>query len=268
MTKTEGLEEMINSEIFLPRILTIDIETSPIVAYTWGPKWETNLIEVVEQGQIICYSAKYLNGKQITKALPDYKGYKPGKLDDKNLVKDIHKLISNSDIVVTQNGVNFDMKYINSRFLIHNLPPASPYKNIDTKIEAKRYLRMPSYSLDDMGEYFGLGRKMEHEGFALWKKCMAGDKQAWNKMKKYNAQDVLLTEKVYLKLRPFMKTHPNVAAFDEVVGCPKCGSEDFQKRGYQVNTSVKYQRVQCNDCHGWYKIGKAIPLEYKPGVNI
>jgi DNA polymerase elongation subunit (family B) len=277
MVKDYGeLENMIRKEE-VPRILVIDIETSPIIAYTWGPKWETNLIEVVQQGKIICYSAKWLNGNQVTKALPDYKGYRNGKVDDSRIIQDIHKLLDASDIVVTQNGVDFDTKYINARFVEHGLPPPSPYKNVDTKREAKKYLRMPSYSLDDMGKFFGLGEKLPHEGWTLWKKCMAGDPKAWNKMKQYNAQDVKLTEKVYLKLRPYMKTHPNVITYNSTTkaeikemstgDCPKCGSEHTQARGYAVNATTTYGRAQCQDCGGWYRYGKALRKNINPGVN-
>lgn len=276
MVKDYGeLEKMVMNDK-APKILVIDIETSPIVAYTWGPKWETNLIEVVEQGQIICYSAKWLNGNQVTKALPDYKGYKKGVIDDTRLIMDIHKLLDESDIVVTQNGIDFDTKYINARFLEHGLPPPSPYKNVDTRREAKKYLKMPSYSLDDMGKYFGLGHKLEHEGFNLWKKCMAGDIKAWRRMKEYNCQDVKLTEQVYLKLRPFMKTHPNTSTYKgwdkpnkqiDTGDCPKCESSNTQARGYIVNSTTTYGRAQCQDCGGWYRYGKALRRDSRPGVN-
>lgn len=245
------------------KILTLDIETSPIIAYTWGPKWETNIIEFLEQSKIICYSAKWLDGKQITKALPDYSGYKKGKVDDKKIVKDIHTLLDAADIVVTQNGVQFDIKTLNARFLEHGLPPPSPYKQIDTKLEAKKYLRLPSHKLDDMGEYFHIGRKLEHEGFNLWLKCINGDMSAWNLMKKYNAQDVRLTEDFYIKIRPFMKTHPNITLYREEGSCPKCGSGHYQNRGFYTLTSAKYKRAQCQDCGGWYKYGKPLPLNNK-----
>lgn len=263
ITKIRGLENMINESNREAKILTIDIETSPLIAYSWGPKWETNLIEILEPGQIICYSAKWLNGPQITKGLIDYPGYKANKIDDKRIMKDIYSLLDNADIVVTQNGIDFDIRYINARLVANNMPPPSPYKQIDTKKEARKITKMPSHSLDDMGKYFNLGHKLEHEGFDLWKKCISGEKKSWNLMKKYNAQDVLLTEKIYLKLRPFMKTHPNITLYSEKPGCTVCGSEDYQKRGFYVLTSGKYQRASCNDCGHWYRYGKAIPLENK-----
>ena len=30
--------------------------------------------------------------------------------------------------------------------------------------------------------------------------------------------------------------------------CPKCGSEDFIKRGFQLNLGERKQRYQCKDC--------------------
>jgi DNA polymerase III epsilon subunit-like protein len=234
-----------------PRILTVDIEVSPITAYSWGPKYETNLLHVLEPGKVMSYSAKWLGGKQVTKGLPDYTGYKPGKVDDKKIMSDLHKLLDEADIVVTQNGVSFDLKYINTRFLAHGMAPPSPYKVVDTKREAKKYLRLPSNSLDDMGQYFNLGKKEEHKGFGLWLDCIAGDEAAWRKMLSYNAQDVRLTEKVYLKILPYMRTHPNVGSFLEDTVCGKCGSGALQKRGYSRSLSTVYQRWQCSDCGGW-----------------
>lgn len=234
-----------------PKILTFDIETTPIIAYSWGPKWEANLIEVIEESKILSFSAKWLGGEHVTKGWINYKGYRNGLKDDRAIVKDIWELLDKSDIIITQNGIDFDLRTVNSRFIYHGLNPPSPYKVIDTKREAKKYLRLPSNSLDDIGAYFGLGRKQEHEGFPLWKKCMEGDRKAWKKMLSYNRNDVLLTEKLYLKLRPWLKTHPNISSlvFDQT--CPKCGSASLQSRGYHRTHVALYHSYQCQKCGGW-----------------
>jgi hypothetical protein len=270
--KYEGLEQMINTRDKgvnkTPRILTIDIETSPIIAYSWGPKWETNLIKEIKPGMIISYSAKWLGGKQVTRGLIDYKGYKKGVVNDDRIIQDIHKLLDEADIVVGQNSKNYDVKFITTRILANGLPPPSPFKQVDTKQEAKKYLRLSSNSLEDMSTYFGIGNKLHHEGFELWEKCMAGDERAWNIMKKYNAQDVRLTEQIYLKLRPLMKTHPNVGVYTDTKGaCPKCNSTNVNLRGFVYNATTKYQRARCMDCTGWYRVGKPIKLNNKPGVG-
>lgn len=250
-----------------PKILFIDLETTPIEAYTWGPKWETNLIEFTEHSRILSYSAKWLDGVHITKGWLDYKGYKPGALDDKAIVMDLWSLLDKADIVVAQNGNSFDLKIMNARFAFHKLTPPSPYKSLDTKLEARKYLRLPSNSLDDICDYFGIGRKLHHEGFPLWKACMAGDKAAWGRMKKYNKWDVVLLEKVYLLLLPWMKNHPNVGMYIGKLVCPKCGSGKMQSRGVSVNQTTSYKRVQCQDCGGWSR-GPSIKRDIKPLVSI
>lgn len=244
------------------------METSPIQAFTWGPKWETNLIEVIEQSRILSYSAKWLGGKHITKGWPDYKGYKKGVLNDKEIVKDIWELLNEADVVVAQNGKSFDIKVITTRFIYYGLAPTSPYKVIDPKIEAKRYLRLASNSLDDICDYFGIGRKMEHEGFGLWKKCMAGDKSAWKRMLRYNRHDVILMEQVYLLIRPYMKTHPNLGMYTDKTVCPKCGSsKGFKRGGFYSNSTTKYQIFRCKDCRGWTRTTLNL-RETKPLVSI
>ncbi len=235
------------------KILLLDIETSPIRAYTWGPKWETNLIEVMEQSKLLSFSAKWIGGKSITKGLPDYRGYKKGVVDDRSICKELHDLLDGADIVVAHNGQAFDVKTVNARFLANGLNPSTPYRVVDTKTQVKKHFRLPSNSLDDICSYFGLGRKMEHEGFPLWKRCMAGERSAWYKMLKYNKHDVILLEKLYLLIRPWLTTHPNMGAYSErPYACSKCGTVGkLQRRGWNKNKVSKSPRYQCQECGGW-----------------
>lgn len=246
-----------------PKILFFDIETAPHLGYVWE-KWETNVIAFEEYGYILSFSAKWYGGKQITKGLIDYQGYRKNKKNDREIVKELWKLFDEADFLVAHNGDQFDIKKCNSRFSYYNLPPPRPYRSIDTKKMAKGRFGFVSNSLDDLGDYLGMGRKVSTGGFDLWRKCMAGDKEAWKKMKKYNAQDVNLLEKIYLHLRPYMK---NPVFHDEEGVCPKCGSKRFQKRGFSVNAGVVRQRFQCMDCGGWSHSAKGERIGY-PNKNI
>lgn len=257
---------MSNKSLDTPAILVVDLETSPIQAYTWGPKWETNILEFIEHSKILSYSAKWLNGHQITKGLPDYKGYKKGELDDRAIVKDLWNLLDEADLVIGQNSKAFDEKIMNARFLFHGLTPPSPYKSVDTRNEARRYLRLPSYKLDDMCDYFGIGRKLEHEGFPLWLKCMAGDKKAWRKMLRYNKADTLLTEKLYLQIRPWVKV--NTGIFYGKTVCSRCGGRKLQRRGLQKNITTTYIRLHCQSCGGWQRLPQGEMLNIKPTVSL
>jgi len=248
------------------KILLLDIETTPLTAYAWGPKWETNLIEVTRYMHVLSYSAKWLDGKQITKGWPNYKGYKKGKFDDKKIVLDIWNLLDEADVVIAHNGRQYDIKVLNARFAFHKLTPPSNYRVVDTKIEAKKYFRLPSNKLDDIGDFFNVGRKIQHEGFPLWLGCMAGDNSSWKKMLDYNKQDVLLLEKAYLILRPWINNHPNVGIYSDREVCPKCGSEDIQFRGFARNATTIYRRAQCKSCGGWMRSTKNLS-EHKPLVN-
>jgi DNA polymerase III epsilon subunit-like protein len=148
----------------------------------------------------------------------------------------------------------FDFKKINTRFIANGMPPVSPFKPIDTLKIARRYFAFNSNKLDDLGEFLGLGRKLHHEGKELWRKCMAGDEKAWRVMRRYNKQDVILLEKVYLELLPWMKEHPNLGMYNDELVCPKCGSDDIQMRGYAMNQTTKYRRFMCNNCGGWGRV--------------
>ena len=197
----------------------------------------------------MCFSAK--GDEHITKGLPDYPGYKKGSEDDRKLVKELWHLLDKAEIVIAQNGDAFDLKKINTRFAYYGMPPPSPYRTVDTLKVARRYFAFNSNKLDYLGEYLGLGRKIKHEGFELWKRCIDGDLKAWKQMKAYNRQDVVLLEKVYLHLLPWIKNHPNLDNYSDTTVCPKCGSKELQRRGYQFNQTTKYARIQCKNCGGW-----------------
>lgn len=234
-------------------ILLFDIETSPNFGAYFQLYREGNIVWTTSHWYMLSFAYKWL-GEKTSKcfALPDFKTYQKDKENDKELVLELWKLLDKADIVIAHNGVAFDTKKTNSRFIYHRIPPPSPYQEIDTKLVAKRYFKFDSNKLDDLGDYLKIGRKIQTGGFVLWKSCLDGDLKAWNTMKKYNKQDVQLLESVYLAMRPYMKTHPNRALMGGLkVACPKCKSLRIQKRGYIYTRVSVLQRYHCDDCGGW-----------------
>lgn len=234
------------------KILLVDIETSPNIGYTWG-KYEQNVVEFTKEWHMLSFSCKWLGDKGArVYSLPDYPSYKKDPTNDKALVKELWKYLDEADIVIGHNLDSFDVKMSNIRFLYHGMNAPSSYKTIDTKKVAKRFLRLNSNKLDDIGETFGLGRKVHTGGFALWTGCLAGDKKSWKLMCKYNKQDVILLEKVYLHLRPWMTNHPNLNVLQGTQwACPSCGSEKTQSRGTAMTKNGRRKRYQCQDCGAW-----------------
>lgn len=235
-----------------PRILVWDIETSPMISYNWSA-YESNALEIIEEPQILCFAYKWLGDKSVTViGQCDLAGYKAGRNDDRKLVALIHQLFDQADIVVAHNGDSFDQKTAQSRMMAHGMKPPSPYKQIDTKKVAKKYGRFSRNKLDDLSKQFGFGRKMENEGWALWKKVLGGDKKAWETMKKYNKIDVELEEKLYLHLRPWIQNHPSISVLtDRPDSCVKCGSSNMRTGGFFATKVGRKKRYQCLDCGGW-----------------
>ncbi len=233
------------------KILLYDIETAPNLAYVWG-KYEQNVISYEEEWYMLSFAYKWFGEKQThVKALCDFKGYRRGAMDDKELVKALHELFNEADVVIAHNGDQFDQKKSNARFIYHGLTPPRPYRQIDTKKVAKKYFRFNSNKLDDIGQLLKLGKKLPTGGFDLWLGCMAGEQKAWQTMKKYNVQDVILLEKVYLKMRGWIGNHPSMALLNDTMdACPNCGADKkhIVKNGSYHNRVTKVQVWGCRQC--------------------
>lgn len=236
------------------KILILDIETAPNIAYVWGA-WKQNIYQKqwLEKGHIMSISWKYLGENKI-----HYMENRTSK--DLRIVKKIYQLLDEADIVVAHNGQRFDLPVILGRGVVHGLTPPSPYFIVDTFQVARRELRLVSNSLANLCEELGLPMKQDHKkfpGFELWLECLRGNDEAWQEMKEYNIHDVVSLEALYLRLRPYIRNHPNVARVSESgeVACAKCGSTNIQYRGYYYTAAgLCYRRFVCKDCGGWGRV--------------
>lgn len=236
------------ARIYTPKIVFWDLENSPNVGYTWG-KWQQDVIEFVDEWKLLSFSVKYQGGKQFTKCLADYEGYEPGRLDDNALVRELWGYLDDADVLVAHNGDRFDMRKAYTRFIELGLDPPQPSLTIDTLKQAKKHFAFNSNKLDDLGRRLGVGRKSKTGGFELWRECMAGDLKAWNRMKRYNAQDVRLLESVYERIRPYMTAHPNMnVILNRVDGCPKCENKTVTHKGYRYTATGRARRFWCDNC--------------------
>jgi len=237
--------------------LLLDIETSPNLAYVWGI-WEqnVNVNHMVSSSTTLCWAAKWLGDKKVM--FDSIHSSSP-----KKMLKGIHDLLDEADVVIHYNGRKFDIPTLNKEFLLSGMLPPSPYKQIDLLLVARGAFRFQSNKLDYVAQQLGLGRKTSHEGFQLWVKCMERDAPAWKRMKKYNINDVVLLERVYLKMLPWIKGHPNHGDHGEDMVCVNCGSKRVHRRGTSVNASGRYSRYQCGDCGTWGRT-RATPQTKNP----
>jgi RNase_H superfamily len=238
-----------------PRILTIDIETSPLESYTWGI-WEQNvgLDQIKTEWSILAFAAKWLGDKKVIYS--DTGGRGAGKVrDDKKLVGEIWELLDKADLIVAQNGARFDLKKINARLVTHGYGPYSPVRVIDTLLIAKKHFGFTSNKLEWQSKYLTAAPKSKHKkfpGFELWLECLKDNPAAWAEMRKYNKQDVIATEELYLRQRPWIAQHPNLGTFNsDGPTCPKCDDPHVVKKGIVTTQQGRYQQYQCKNCGGW-----------------
>jgi hypothetical protein len=91
---------------------------------------------------------------------------------------------------------------------------------------------------------------MEHEGIGLWDKCVHHDERALKKMLAYNKRDVVVLEELYLKIRPWIKGHPNLALYidtDRTI-CTNCMNDELEWGGFYTTPSGRYKAFRCNKC--------------------
>lgn len=227
------------------KTLIIDIETTPHRVDTWG-LWNQNvgINQIHEPTGLLCFAAKWRGERTVT--FRDMRTYG-------DMVDTAHRLVHEADAVVGFNHIPFDMPHLNREFLVNHFTPPAPYKNIDLLRVFRKQFKFASNKLAYVAaQLLPEGEtKVKHEGHELWIKCIQGDEAAWEKMKEYNIQDVLITEKLYNLVVPWIPGHPNVALIDGTGGCPQCGrAGGMTKQGFSYTGTGKYQRYKCG-CGSW-----------------
>jgi len=248
------------------RILTLDLETSPILGYVWALR-DQNLSpeQIVEDWSVLCYCARWLGESKIIRGHCGGRG-KGWVRDDRRLMRELWDLLDEADIVVAQNGKKFDIKMINGRMIQQGMKPYSPIRIIDTLLNSRDRFRFPTHKLAYQSRVLTDTPKSDHRkfpGWELWMEVLADNPAAWREMLAYCEIDVLACEKVYLEQRPWIRRHPNLGAYaeDKNMRCTNCSSDHLQRRGYETTQQGRYPRFKCMECGTWMR-GKAQQLSH------
>lgn len=193
---------------------------------------------------ILCIGYKWV-GEKKTHCLTGWD------MSQKEMLTKTLELLEEADGVISKNGIRFDIPWIRTELLKYELPPMPKLTHIDLEKAARAYFRFLSNKLDYIVQYLGIGKKVDHEGFPLWVKVMAGNKTARKQMVAYCKGDLIITEGLYKRMGPHIENHPAIRAFG-AMACTFCHSKKTQKRGPRYTACFKIQRHSCNDCGKWF----------------
>lgn len=219
------------------RILVFDTETSDLKA---------------NFGHMLLWAAKFIDDPEIYSARIDENseyGKSPrSMIDDKRIVTELRDLVDSADAVVYHYGDRFDLRFLNTRCLEHDILPPGKVTSIDTWKIAKYNLAMTSNRLKTLAESFGGNNQKGELEKEQWKLAVHGDKYVLNAMMNYCMDDVKATEAVYLKLRPLIWNHPITHHKEGDTICPACGSENTGGNGTRRTKHYINYRQRCLDC--------------------
>jgi len=226
------------------KLLYLDIETTPHEGTFWNlfPKY-IPINQLRKPTEVLCWAAKWEGDRDVIFR----------RTGDEDFIEKMHGLLDEADAVCHYNGKAFDIKHLNREFAVRGLTPPSPYAQIDLLSVVRQNFKLASNKLDYVCRYFGLGTKVKHVGIELWYDCMDEDPTAWRMMTRYNKRDTVLLPKLYKFLRPWIKSHPNVALYMDTdrPTCGTCGSTQLQSRGSYRTKACVYRRWHCTGCGTW-----------------
>lgn len=244
-----------------PKVLYLDIETSPHLADVWGLfNQNISLSQLRAPSGMICVTGKF-HGQRPKFFSNFYQSHD-------EMLAGIHGMMDASDVIVTYNGKSFDIPILQREFLLGGFPPPAPSRQVDLYRVVRSNFKFASNKLAFVSKALGLEGKVEHSGHDLWVKCMNGDRKAWKLMMKYNVQDVVLLEEMYEKLKPWIWNGPNAQLYGAGEDtCPGCGSGDLRREGFAYLTAGRYQRWQCRSCGAWSRGNSRLDGVTRTGIN-
>lgn len=230
-------------------ILFLDIETLPLEVYVWGLK-NNDYIQpgnIIKDWSIACWSAKWIfDSKTYGQVVTPQEAVER---KDDSVLESIWKLMDKADIVVTQNGKEFDLKRLNTKFVLAGFPPPMYYSHIDTLVVLRSKFAFSSNKLDYVNEVLGINQKspMEMED---WIGCTKGQEESLKKMLKYCKRDVGIHEEMYLKIRPWISPHANLGIYADTDKdcCPNCQSTELKWNGRYSTAVGVYDAFRCVSC--------------------
>ena len=243
--------------------LFADIETSPNIGLFWRAGYKQNISydNIIQERGIICIGYKWENAKKAECLQWDENQ------DDREMLEKFTNILAEADEVVFHNGDRFDLPWIRSRALMHEIPAWPEPKSVDTLQWARRRFYFNSNRLDYLGEILTGAGKLKTE-YGMWKDILLRKcPKAMAKMVKYCKQDVVKLQEVYEKLAAYVpaKTHVSVLNGGEKWMSPfaaNCTDVFFNKTYVTAAGTLKHY-MRCNATNRIYTISDRAYQDYR-----
>ena len=246
------------------RLLVYDIETSLVEANVWWTgKQYIRHQQLRNEAKIISIAWKWAGQDKVHYLTWDKDHC------DKLMVSKFLEEYNKASVVIGQNNNSFDNKWIATRAAKHGLYVDRFIKSFDIMRMAKRYFRLPSFSMAYMAKYFGLTLKQSHEGLHMWHMIQYGtpkeQKEYLKKMVEYNKGDIVTTEELYFTLKPYFAAVTNNAVKNGLPkwACPISGSLNVVHKKTNYTEAGTVQRIlYCKDTKHQFKVTNKTYIDY------
>lgn len=242
------------------KVLIYDVELSKGIYYAF-PSFKPVRLNISDkiQGQFMLSAAwRWWGEEEITmvSVLDDKRRFRRDHSDDYHVVKELHKVFSEADIVVGHHVDGFDTKHLAFLSYIHDLPPLPTVHSIDTLKQARRRFKNDSLSMDEITKRRSLTHKTDVPNKnKVWNDATSGCPIAIQTIADYNIEDIHVQTEMFEDMLPWMASIPSLhlaEGRDNVNRvCQACGeTEDLNWNGYSYNKTrtTKYRRFRCKSC--------------------
>ena len=243
------------------RVVTLDIERIPGRARVKhrgltieGEFWDLNgwkhtigrrihADDVLEWPRTICAAWKWYDQADVEFAAE----WEVGGYD--GFMRAVWDVFNDADLIIGHNADRFDARHLTGGWAEMGLPAPSPYKVVDTLKIARGTFAYESNTLDALNRRLGIDAKTDKYDARIARAAVNGDKEAQETLSAYNRGDIIASEALFDRLRPYARNIPHLGMWtDDELACPSCGST-MTATGKTVHANVqRYEHLHCPNC--------------------
>ena len=199
--------------------------------------------DVLEWPRTICAAWKWYDQADVEFAAE----WEVGGYD--GFMRAVWDVFNDADLIIGHNADRFDARHLTGGWAEMGLPAPSPYKVVDTLKIARGTFAYESNTLDALNRRLGIDAKTDKYDARIARAAVNGDKEAQETLSAYNRGDIIASEALFDRLRPFAKGIPHLGMWtDDELACPSCGST-MTATGKTVHANVqRYEHLHCPNC--------------------